>query len=132
LDVQKDLASVDEMESGDADLIIHEEVPSTTDEVFEETFRKMEEQPTIEELNCENGDGDDDNDIVSTEHVWLLPTHKDALQCVSQLITYSSTHQPQFMGDLFHLYNSIEAQRIAAQVTRQKKSVNIFAVNEGL
>jgi hypothetical protein len=53
------------MESGDADLIIHEEVPSTPDEVLEEIFQKMEEQPTIEELNCENGDSDDDNDIVS-------------------------------------------------------------------
>jgi hypothetical protein len=31
LDVQKDLISVDEMESGDADLIMHEEVPSTPD-----------------------------------------------------------------------------------------------------
>jgi hypothetical protein len=41
LDVQKDLALVDEMESGDADLIIHEEVPSTPDEVLEEIFQKM-------------------------------------------------------------------------------------------
>jgi hypothetical protein len=51
----------------------------------------------IEELNCENGDSDDNNDIVHTEHVRPLPTHKDALQCVSQLITYSSAHQPQSM-----------------------------------
>jgi hypothetical protein len=107
------------MESGDADLI-HEKVPSTTDEYLEEIFLKMEEQPTIEELNCENGDSDDDNDMVSTEHVRPLPTHKDALQCVSQLITYSSAHQPQLMRDLFHLYNSNEAQWIAAQMTRQK------------
>jgi hypothetical protein len=42
LDVQKNVASVDEMESGDADLIIHEEVPSTPDEVLEEIFQKME------------------------------------------------------------------------------------------
>jgi hypothetical protein len=35
---QKDLASVHEMESGDADLIVHEEVPSTPDEVLEEFF----------------------------------------------------------------------------------------------
>jgi hypothetical protein len=64
-------------------------------------FKRMEEQPTIEELNCENGDSDDDNDIVSTELVRPLPTHKDALQCVSQLITNSSAHQPQFMVFLF-------------------------------
>jgi hypothetical protein len=60
--VQKDLASVDEMESGDADFIICEEVPSTPDEVLEEIFHKIEEQPTIGKLNCENGDSDD-NDI---------------------------------------------------------------------
>jgi hypothetical protein len=131
LDVQKDLASVNEMESGDADLIIHEELPSTPDEVLEEIFQKIG-QPTIEELNCENGDSDDANDIVSTEHVRPLPTHKDALQCVSQLIIYCSVHQPQFMGDLFYLYNSNEAQWIAAQMTRQKKTVYIFSVNEGL
>jgi hypothetical protein len=53
LDVQKDLASVDEMESCNADLIIYEEVPSTPDEVLEEIFQKMDEQPTIEELNCQ-------------------------------------------------------------------------------
>jgi hypothetical protein len=40
LDVQEDLASVDEMESGDADLIVHEEVPSTQDEVLKNFFRK--------------------------------------------------------------------------------------------
>jgi hypothetical protein len=126
LDFQKDLVYADEMECGDAD-IIHEKVTSTPDEVLEEIFQKMEEQPVIEDLNCENGDSDDDNDIVSTEHVRPRPTHKDTLQCVSQLITYSSAHQPQFMGDLFHLYNSIEAQWIAAQMTtRQKKNQQIF------
>jgi hypothetical protein len=101
-------------------------VLSTPDEVLEEIFRKMEEQPTVEELNCENGDSDDDDDIVSTEHVRLLPTHKDALQCVSQLITYSSTHQPQFNGDLFHLYKNIEAQRIAAQMTTRQKKISEY------
>jgi hypothetical protein len=126
LDVQKDLASVDEMGSGDSDLIIHEEVPSNPDEVLKEIFYKMEEHPTIEELNCENGDSDDDNDTVSTEHVRPLPTHKDALQCVSQLTTYSSAHQLQFMGALFYLYNSIEEQWIAAQMTRQKKISEYF------
>jgi hypothetical protein len=85
----------------------------------------MEEQPTIEELNCENGDSDDDNDIVSTEHVRPLPTHKDVLQCVSQLITYSA-HQPQFMSDLFRLYNSIEAQWIAAQMTTLQKKISEY------
>jgi hypothetical protein len=66
LDFPKDSASVDEMESCEADFIIHEEVSSTPDEVSEEIFQKIEEQLTIEELNCENGDSDDDNDIVST------------------------------------------------------------------
>jgi hypothetical protein len=63
---------------------------------------------------------------VSTEHVRPLPTHKDALQCVSQLITYSSAHQPQFMGDLFHLYNSTEAQWIAAQTTTRQKTISEY------
>jgi hypothetical protein len=85
----------------------------------------MEEQPMIEELNCENGDSDGD-DIVSTEHVRPLPTHNDGLQCLSQLTTYYSAHQSQFMGNLFHLYNSIEAQWIAAPMTRQKKISEYF------
>jgi hypothetical protein len=106
LDAQKELVYVDEMESGDADLIKHEEVPSTPDEVLEEIFQKMEEQPTIEELNCENGDSDDNDDTVSTEHVRPLPTHKDALQCVSQLITYSTNLNSWV---IFFTYNSIEA-----------------------
>jgi hypothetical protein len=113
------------MESGDADLIIHEEVPSTPDEVREEMFQKMEEQPTIEELNCENGDSDDDNDIVSTEHVRPLPTHKDALQCVLRLITYSTAHQPQFIFFIYILVLRHSGLQLRCQEGR-KKSVNIL------
>jgi hypothetical protein len=126
LDVQKDLASVDEMESGDAELTIHKEVPSTPDEVLEEIYQKMEEQPMIKELTCEYGNSDDDNDIVITERVRPLPTHKDSLQCVSQLITHSSAHQPQLMGCLFYLYNSTEEQWIAAQMTTRKKKISEY------
>jgi hypothetical protein len=102
------------MESGDADFIMYQ-APSTPDEVLEEVFRKMEEQLMTKELNCGNYNSDDSNAIVSTEHIRLLPTHQDALQYVSQLITYSS-HQPQFVSYLFHLCNSINAQWIAAQL----------------
>jgi hypothetical protein len=38
LDVEKDTASVDETESDDTELIVHEEVPSTSDEVLEDIF----------------------------------------------------------------------------------------------
>jgi hypothetical protein len=65
----------------------------------------MEKLPPTHELYCENNrdddDDDDDNDTVSDEHVMPPPNHEDALQCVSQLIKYSSAHQPQFMNDLF-------------------------------
>jgi hypothetical protein len=102
-------------------------VSSTPDEVLEEIFQKMVEEHMIKELNCENGDSDGGNDIVSTELVRPLPTHKDAQQCVSQLIIYSSIHQPQFMGDLFHLHNSIESQLIEAQMTTtQKKKISEY------
>jgi hypothetical protein len=71
----------------------------------------------IKELYCENGDNDDSE----YRTCGPLPIHKDALQCVSQLITYSSAHQPQFVGDPSHLFNSTEAQWIAAQMKRLKK-----------
>jgi hypothetical protein len=43
LDVQ-DLMSVNEIESDDTDLTVHEEMPSTLYEVLEEIFKEMEEQ----------------------------------------------------------------------------------------
>jgi hypothetical protein len=62
----------------------------------------MEKLPPTHELCCENDrDDDDDNDTVSDEHVMPPPNHEDALQRVSQLIKYSSAHQPQFMNDPF-------------------------------
>jgi hypothetical protein len=62
----------------------------------------------------------------STKHVRLLVAFKVALHCVSQLSTHSSAHQPQFMADLFHFYNSIEAQWIAARMKRPKKICEYF------
>jgi len=43
LDVE-DKASADELESDDTDVTVHEEVPSTPDEVLEDIFKEMEEQ----------------------------------------------------------------------------------------
>jgi hypothetical protein len=105
LDVE-DTASADEIESDDTDLIVHEEVPSTPNEVLEDIFKEMEEQN--QDSHCGSSDSDVNSDVVNTNHSRPLPSHKEALQCVSQLITYSSAHQPQFIGDLFCPYNSTE------------------------
>jgi hypothetical protein len=42
--VEKVTASADEIEGDDTDLTLHEEVPSTPDEVLEDIFKEMEEQ----------------------------------------------------------------------------------------
>jgi hypothetical protein len=118
LDVEKDTASADEIESYDTDLIAHEEVPSTPNEVLEDIFKEMEEQN--QDSHCEISDSDGNSDVVNTNHSRPLPSHKEALQRVPQLITYSSIHQPQFVGDLFRLYNSIEWRWMTAKMsTRQ-------------
>jgi hypothetical protein len=129
LDVQKDISLVDEIESNDTDFIVHEEVPSIPDEVLEDIFKEIEEKK--QDSHCENSDNDDNSDVANTNNSRPLPSHKEALQCVSQLITCSSAHQPQFIGDLFHLYNSIEWQWIAANMmTRQSKINEYFSPNE--
>jgi hypothetical protein len=87
LDVEKDTASADEVESDDTDLISHEEVPSTPDEVLEDIFKEMEEEN--QDSHCETSDNGNNSDVVTTNHSRPLPSHKEALQCVSQLITYS-------------------------------------------
>jgi hypothetical protein len=98
LDVE-DTPSADENESDDTDLVVHEEVPSTPNEVLEDIFKEVEEQN--QDSHCENSDSDDHSDVMTTNHSRPLPCHKEDLQCVSQLITYSSAHQPQLTGDLF-------------------------------
>jgi hypothetical protein len=81
LDVQKDLALVNEIEAGDTDLIVHEKVPSALDEVLKEIFKEMEVEH--QDTHCENSDSDDNSDIVNTNHNRPLPNHKEALQYVS-------------------------------------------------
>ena len=64
LDFQKDTASVDEIESDDTDLIVHEEVHSIPGEVLEDMFKEMEEQK--QDSHFENSD--DNSDVVNTNH----------------------------------------------------------------
>jgi hypothetical protein len=71
-DVQKDMASVDEIEGDDTDVTVHEEVPSTPDEVLEDIFKEMEEQK--QDSHCANSDSDDNSDAVNTNHNRPLPT----------------------------------------------------------
>jgi hypothetical protein len=44
LNLQKDLASVDDVESYDADIIIHEEIACTPDDILEEIFKEMDKK----------------------------------------------------------------------------------------
>jgi hypothetical protein len=85
------------------------------EEIIEEIFQEMEKAPPIKEICYENdsgggGDDDVDDDAVSDEHVMPSPNHENVVQCVSQLIKYSSAHQPQFLDDLFRMYSNIEPQ----------------------
>jgi hypothetical protein len=77
-DVQKNTASVDEIESDDTGLIVHEKVPSTPDEVLEDIFKETEEQK--QDSHCENSDSDDNSDVVNANHSRPLPSRKEALQ----------------------------------------------------
>jgi hypothetical protein len=102
---------MDDVESYDADIIIHEEIACTPDDILEEIFKEMDKKEGGQ--NSDNSDVEGDSDTVTTNHVRPVPRHDEALHCVSQLHTYSSTNQLQFMSDLFHLYSSIESQLIA-------------------
>jgi hypothetical protein len=59
----KNVVSVDEMENADADLLVHEDVPSNP----EQNFQEMKEPITNQELCCEDTESDGENDIVSEE-----------------------------------------------------------------
>jgi hypothetical protein len=85
----------------------------------------MEEQK--QDSHCENSDSDDNSDVVNTNHSRPLPSHNDALQCVSQLITYSSAHHPQFIGYFFACTAVLSGNglQLRCQQDRQK-SMNIF------
>jgi hypothetical protein len=88
----------------------------------------MEEPFPKQKLCCEDVETDG-NDTMNDEHVGPPPTHKDALQCASQLIT-NSTAQPHLMDDLSCLYNNITTQWTAAKMSmRQKETSAYTAVN---
>jgi hypothetical protein len=63
--------TVDEIEGGDSDLIVHGEVISNLHEIFEE----MEEQH--QDSHFENSDRGSNTDVVSTHHSRPLPNHKE-------------------------------------------------------
>jgi hypothetical protein len=121
LDVEKDTASADDIESDDTDLIVREEIGSTPAKVLEDIFKELVKQN--QDSHCESSDSDDNSNVVGTNHSRPLPSHKEALQCASQSITYSSAHQPQFKGDLFRLYNSIEWQWMAAKTIKNQLKI---------
>jgi hypothetical protein len=54
LDIKKNVASVDEIESAVADLIVLEGIPCTPEEIITEIFQEMENPPPIQEVRCEN------------------------------------------------------------------------------
>jgi hypothetical protein len=64
--------------SVDADLIVHEGIPCTAEEILKE----MEKLPPTHKT-CDNDSDDENNDTVSDESVMPPPNHEDALQCVS-------------------------------------------------
>jgi hypothetical protein len=102
-------------------------VPSNLDEVLEELFKEMEEQH--QDSHCVNSDSDDNSDVANTNHSRPLtvPSHKKALQCVSQLITYFSAHQPEFMGYLFHRTTVLSRSRLQLRCRQDsQQSMNIF------
>jgi hypothetical protein len=127
LDVGKDTATADESESDDTNLIVHEEIPSTLAEVLEDIFKELDEQN--QDSHCESSDSDGNSNVVNTNNSRPLPTHKEAFQCVSQLITYSSAHQPQFIGGLFRLCKSIEWRWMTAKAIKNQIK-NFHQMNE--
>jgi hypothetical protein len=54
-------------------------------------FKRMDKK---EGQNGDNSDVEGDSDIATTDHVRPIPSHDEALNCVPQLLTNSSTHQP--------------------------------------
>jgi hypothetical protein len=78
LDVE-DKASAGKTESDDTDVTVHEEVPSTPDEVLEDIFKEMAKQN--QDSHCESCDSDDNSDVANTNHSKSLPSHNEALQC---------------------------------------------------
>jgi hypothetical protein len=68
--------------SVDTDLIVHEGIPCTAEEIIKEIFQEMEKLPPTQKT-CDNDSDDENNDTVSDEHVMPPPNHEDALQCVS-------------------------------------------------
>lgn len=58
--------NINQIESNDNDLIVHDKVPSTLVKVLEEIFKEMEEQH--QDIHCENSDSDDNSDTVNMNH----------------------------------------------------------------
>jgi hypothetical protein len=61
--IQRDVVSVDEMESADAFLNVHEEVPSIIRNIIGLIFTEKEEETSSQEMEYENYNSDDDGTV---------------------------------------------------------------------
>jgi hypothetical protein len=101
-------------------------VPSTLADVLEEIFKEMEEQYQMHivkiawwwQLWCSE---------YKLSRPLLLPSHKAACQCASQLTAQSSAQQPRFTSDFFGCTTVLSRSELQVSCQQDsKKSKNIF------
>lgn len=117
-EIQNDVLSVDEIINADAELILHEEIPTAPDDILHSILQQKEHS----DAECY----DSDNDETVNDDSTPVPTHKEALQYLAQLLRYSSSHQPQLMDSLFKVQSDIEKHLFSATVTKQMKISDFF------
>jgi hypothetical protein len=75
------------MENANAALILHEEIPTTAEDILEKIFQEHECLLPNQMFFSENYDSDGDKDVPYDENVSLPPTRKNVQLCVAQLST---------------------------------------------
>ncbi|XP_033218296.1 tigger transposable element-derived protein 6-like [Belonocnema kinseyi] len=85
-EILNDVISVDEIINADDELFLNEEIPTAPDDILLSILQQKEHS----DVECY----DSDNDETVNDDSTPVPTHKEALQYIGQLLRYSSSHQP--------------------------------------
>lgn len=125
-DIRVDMLNIDEMQSLEDELVVHEHIQSTPEAVLELVFSQSPDN----EINSEADSSDEsENENDEPNELHQPPTHQEMLEYLKKAICYSTFHQAPISEDLFKVYNWVEEKMCSSFILKQTKISDYFNKN---
>lgn len=118
--VQTDLMAPEDMVSFDGTISTEEQIEASAEEIFENLLHP-------EVTSEHNSSGSDDEDDTSTEVKTL--SNKEALNCIRQLVRFSSEKNPEMIEKLFQIQDDLERYIFSTKCYKQNRIDKYFKKN---